>query len=271
MRKRGFTLIELLVVIAIIAVLIALLLPAVQAAREAARRTQCVNNLKQIGIAMHTYHQSTDCFPPGGMQTTNSDKTPRPENGGFSAHARMLSGLEQQALFNAANFGLSLKSDPYGYAVNNTVSATRLNVFLCPSCPVPGFSDTGSTVAGSGGAFTAPGTNYFGSYGPGIEWVASPQRLGGPPSGVFQVTGPPVGIRDITDGTSNTIGFGEWKTGSGNRNVLNVPADVVFLGSLPAGAARNVAGTEVMPGLNTAGFTTWLNNCKQAAITPFPA
>ena len=196
MKRRAFTLIELLVVIAIIAVLIALLLPAVQAAREAARRAQCVNNLKQIGLGMHNYHQTNDCFPPGGGPTTNSDRTARPENGSFSALARMLNNMEQQALYNAANFGLSLKSDPYGFTVNATVVRTRLNGFLCPSCPAFSTNDTQSTAA-SGGVFTAPGNNYFASYGASIEWVAPPQRAGGPPNGVFQVTGPPIGLRDI--------------------------------------------------------------------------
>src|SRR5690349_17485695 len=99
--RPGFTLIELLVVIAIIAVLIALLLPAVQAAREAARRAQCVNNLKQIGLALHNYHQSNDTFPPGGLTTTNAALTTR-VNGSFSAHTRLLPSLEQQQLYNAA-------------------------------------------------------------------------------------------------------------------------------------------------------------------------
>src|SRR5438067_1459303 len=106
--RRAFTLIELLVVIAIIAVLIALLLPAVQAAREAARRAQCVNNLKQIGLALHNYHSTNDCFPPGALalfQNGNIADIANPKNNwGPSAHARMLGSLEQQALYNALNF-----------------------------------------------------------------------------------------------------------------------------------------------------------------------
>src|SRR5437762_4510104 len=107
-KSRGFTLIELLVTIAIIAVLIALLLPAVQAAREAARRMQCVNNLKQIGLGLHNYVSANDCFPPGAFLNYAADPTDKDANpwidGSLSAHARMLSFLDQQPLYNAANF-----------------------------------------------------------------------------------------------------------------------------------------------------------------------
>ena len=131
--RRGFTLIELLVVIAIIAVLIALLLPAVQAAREAARRAQCVNNLKQIGLAMHNYHQTNDCFAPGGLTVSNAGGGTR-YNGSFSAHTRMLPDLEQQPLYNAAKaFSLAVKSDATGTRRSNwTVAVTRLNGLPLP-------------------------------------------------------------------------------------------------------------------------------------------
>ena len=136
--RRGFTLIELLVVIAIIAVLIALLLPAVQAAREAARRAQCINNLKQLALALHNYTAATGAFPPGIDNTTAYLGQAPPGSlatwTAWSAQALLLPYVEQGPLYNAANFNwnccyVSAQSD----ATNSTVYNTRIAGFLCPS------------------------------------------------------------------------------------------------------------------------------------------
>ena len=136
-ERQGFTLIELLVVIAIIAVLIALLLPAVQSAREAARRAQCTNNIKQLGLARHNYHTAVGSFPPGAVpQWVFSPKS----SGGWyfstwglwSCMAMMLPYLEQQPLYSAANFSWAPQYGQ-GYPVNRTFYLTRVKTFMCPS------------------------------------------------------------------------------------------------------------------------------------------
>jgi prepilin-type N-terminal cleavage/methylation domain-containing protein/prepilin-type processing-associated H-X9-DG protein len=258
-RARGFTLIELLVVIAIIAVLIALLLPAVQAAREAARRAQCVNNLKQIGLGMHNYHSANDVFPPGAYLARNADLSTR-NNGDFSAHARLLPFVEQQALYNAANFNVACYNDATGDLINSTVTSKRLNVFLCPSTTPPSWN-----LNGAGYTAVAPGNSYFASLGSTLEFAAN--QTGGPPNGVFQynANGGAIGIRDITDGTSNTIAFGEWRIGTNSLGTLTPQSDIVFYGQFPPGVARNTPQTSMPAGGGP--FLQWIVACTAAMPT----
>jgi prepilin-type N-terminal cleavage/methylation domain-containing protein/prepilin-type processing-associated H-X9-DG protein len=143
-RRAGFTLIELLVVIAIIAVLIALLLPAVQAAREAARRAQCINQLKQIGLAMATYESAIGAFPPGAIYYNPNDGGPNGCQGihasrAFGAFAMILPQMEQANVYHAINFNLA-SGGPDGLwggipvgLINSTGLGTRINSYVCPS------------------------------------------------------------------------------------------------------------------------------------------
>jgi prepilin-type N-terminal cleavage/methylation domain-containing protein/prepilin-type processing-associated H-X9-DG protein len=201
-KRTAFTLIELLVVIAIIAVLIALLLPAVQAAREAARRAQCVNNLKQIGIGLHNYHSSTGAFPLGASlnpyQVPNTTTTWT----NWGANALMLSYLEQTQIYNAINFAFSPEPAPEpdgtGYSqggyINSTAYSAKLAVFLCPSD-----GNAGKTNINSYSASIGTTTYFIG----GSDLGVTPQS-----TGVFAMQCDYT-IADVTDGTSNTIAYSE--------------------------------------------------------------
>ena len=146
-RASGFTLIELLVVIAIIAVLIALLLPAVQAAREAARRAQCVNNLKQIGLGLHNYHSTNDCFPPAAFPSRQGQPDDAGNNGDFSAQVRLLGCMEQQAIYNAANFIICAVNDRRGLGGTRSTRRPRSRRSTCSSARRPPRRATPSTAA----------------------------------------------------------------------------------------------------------------------------
>ena len=260
MRSGGFTLIELLVVIAIIAVLIALLLPAVQAAREAARRIQCTNNLKQIGLGLHNYHSSNNSFPPGGLDDSAGVYT---ENADFSAQARLLGFVEGQPLFNAANFSVGVINDAYGVYANATVAVTRLPLFLCPSSTWPSW--TMSPYAPPLTNVVAPGCSYFASVGSDLEFQADPAFSRAPPNGPFAEGGPAIGLVNMTDGTSNTVAFSEWKLGTGNESVVTIPQDLIFPHTFPAGVNRNTASMYMPAGWPS--VLSWLQTCAALAGT----
>jgi len=210
--SRGFTLIELLVVIAIIAVLIALLLPAVQAAREAARRSQCTNNLKQIGLALHNYHSSIGSFPMGNTLSPQDYTTPVTDYSswsGWSAQALMLGYMEQQPLYNAANFIHNAFVAP-----NVTVRDSLLSGYLCPSDSNAGrISGNTNSYCASYGTTT---TDQFNWNGTGAAWAQG--RGGTGSSGMFAFA-LSYGIEHATDGTSNTIAYAEWLASStANKN-----------------------------------------------------
>jgi prepilin-type N-terminal cleavage/methylation domain-containing protein/prepilin-type processing-associated H-X9-DG protein len=210
-RLRGFTLVELLVVIAIIGILVALLLPAIQAAREAARRSQCVNNLKQFGIALHNHHNSNNTFPKGWLVKGQPD--------GYFANAntRLLPYMEETSLH-----GLYEQKDPW-YDQKAPIGSTVIDMFNCPSTSEPNpFQHPGlkdvlgnnrvSLFGTTDYAYCKGGTDAYCLDLTNITLGSNSELRGGPVrrdlQGVFNI-GWGASIKKITDGTSKTIAMGD--------------------------------------------------------------
>jgi prepilin-type N-terminal cleavage/methylation domain-containing protein/prepilin-type processing-associated H-X9-DG protein len=238
--RRAFTLIELLVVIAIIAVLIALLLPAVQAAREAARRAQCVNNLKQLGLAIQNYHNANNEIPP-----SSNNYTPD-----WSMKARLLPFLEQGPLFNALNVSFNSQT-----VQNSTVFSSKVGAFLCPS------------DGNNPGVATAAYFNVMpqaANYTNNIGILRNGGRIDGPADKMGQSTdGPDITFAAVTDGLSNTVIFSEIALGGGNVTPANGRDGKTMIYKTISGAAD----TSYTP-YGYATFQRIVALCQDSASTP---
>ncbi len=221
-QEAGFTLIELLVVIAIIAVLISLLLPAVQSAREAARRAQCTNNLKQIGLALYNYESSNNAFPPAckSINLTTSPPSVMFADTGFSVQARVLSYIEGGSQYNSLNYSYEYNDASGG---NFTGASPAMSIFICPSAPRGNTRDTASADPNASAYEQAQPIGYgYMDYAPSVYTDINVQYGGLTTGGLGATTIVPyrnkllaakgllkdgkTAISEVQDGLSNTIG-----------------------------------------------------------------
>jgi prepilin-type N-terminal cleavage/methylation domain-containing protein/prepilin-type processing-associated H-X9-DG protein len=254
-KRRAFTLIELLVVIAIIAVLIALLLPAVQSAREAARRIQCNNNLKQIGLALHNYHSANGSFPMGCSSGHWSSPLNYNVKQNLSAHAQMLPFMEQQQIYNSLNFswGCEDSTTVLCYFINSTATNAQIKAFICPSDPNAGRPDHNNT---------SNTNNYYACVGTTMNFplIANANlnvtSINWPSTGLFTYQ-QSYAFRNAVDGTSNTIAFGEAVVGNQS---LTKYQKFIGLNSVGALSSSLLSDAELNYNVALAG----LNACRQA-------
>jgi prepilin-type N-terminal cleavage/methylation domain-containing protein/prepilin-type processing-associated H-X9-DG protein len=258
-RRKGFTLIELLVVIAIIAVLIALLLPAVQAAREAARRIQCTNNLKQLGLGMHNYESSNGVLPPQMVLTFNTAGAVAWKST-WGASSRITPYLELGNLYNAINY-TNKTSDPS----NSTAVATQLKVFLCPSEP----NQEAYVSTNTAGVTSTYGVSNYG-WCDGTWYTFGGFAGGGPTPGAIGSNASRT-FASFTDGLSNTLLGSEVKTympayhdcgaipPPGPSGISAYPDIATVLASVAAAPTSGCKVATAPSGMPGGGHTHWSN------------
>lgn len=254
--KSAFTLIELLVVIAIIAILIALLLPAVQQAREAARRSSCKNNLKQVGLALHNYHDVHSVFPPGYLRRDYSYSTFAGPGWGWGS--MILPQIEESGRYNQLQID---QQDLTGAPAIVALTQKRIEIFRCPSMPGGTLneklksdpSDEGHSISSYKGIFGDLNTQYNYS-GDDCSLYQGSCISGG--NGIFSPNSS-VKFRDITDGSANTLMIGEVPYGlNGTVNSSGTPIDYrgsVWVGIDPEGSRSNVAVIQTFRGETASG------------------
>jgi prepilin-type N-terminal cleavage/methylation domain-containing protein/prepilin-type processing-associated H-X9-DG protein len=259
--RAGFTLIELLVVISIIAVLIALLLPAVQSAREAARRAQCVNNLKQIGLGIHNYESANGSFPPGAITYQEAPLDCATPQRGYTMQCMILPYMELSTIYNALNTSWATggpQGSGHAGATNRTGLIAQIKSYVCPS----DFPQVPYTISQSSNGYSQ--TSYAGVAGTNDiwhYWCNCPAGVGGQdcagsieikPDGIFGRNWT-FRISNVTDGTSNTLFVGETARFKNDPDqIFNSWSRGLWFGSASPNATRPQGSASTAPRINAA-------------------